>query len=41
MEAAPRYACIYCKGRLERYWNGLMSFFKQKVGWVSGVNDTP
>ena len=19
------YACIYCQGRLERYWNGLLS----------------
>ena len=29
-----RFACIYCSGRLERYWNGLMRN-EQNVWWYS------
>ena len=34
------YACIHCYGRLERYWNGLMSN-EQKVEWSGWMGDTP
>ena len=32
------YACIYCQGRLERYWNGLLSC-SAKCGLGDGVGD--
>ena len=28
------YSYIYCKGGLERYWNGLM--WEWVIGWVTG-----
>ena len=31
------YACIYCKGRLERYWSVVKKSDEQKVGWVTWV----
>ena len=30
------YAYLYCYGRLERYWNGLMGFSKKNVGLEGG-----
>ena len=31
------YAYIYCKGRLERYWNGLISFWSKSGSGLDGV----